>query len=166
MDLNHDGWLDLAVGYEAAVFQYHFNRGFRTFGEEREVRLPGPDRAGQRAFAEADFNQDGSLDLAVLFTSGELICTYNDRAEAPGLRLRLPRGVAGPVTASCWLRAKDPICTGTVSVTGHSPGSYVAIRSPGEAIIRYRLPGRLEQARTVTVANGPKEVILSEKGAE
>jgi len=172
MDLNHDGWLDLAVGYDAANFQYHFNRGFRTFGEEREVRLPGPaaqpgpDRPGQRAFAEADFNQDGSLDLAVLFTHGELTCYYNDRADSPGLRLRLPRGVTGPVTASCWLRTRDPICTGTVSVTGHSPGSYVTVRSPGEVTIRYRLPGKPEQTQTVTVASGPKEVILSEKGTE
>jgi len=166
MDLNHDGRLDLALGYEAANFQYHFDRGFRTFGEEREVRLPGRDGSGQRAFAEADFNQDGSLDLAVLFTHGELTCYYNDRAESPGLRLRLPRGVTGPVTASCWLRPRDPMCTGTVSVTGHSPGSYVTVRSPGEVAIRYRLPGKPEQTQTVTVAGEPKEVILSEKGTE
>ena len=166
MDLNHDGWLDLAVGYEAGNFLYHFNRGFRTFGEEREVRLPGANPSGQRAFAEADFNQDGSLDLAVLFTHGELTCYYNDRADSPGLRLRLPRGVTGPVTARCWLRPRYPMCTGTVSVTGHSPGSYVTVRSPGEVTIRYRLPGKPEQTQTVTVASGPKEVILSEKGTE
>ncbi len=172
MDLNHDGWLDLAFGYEASEFLYHFNRGFRAFGEEGEVRLPGPavepgrDHPGQRAFAEADFNQDGSTDLAVLFTNGELYCYYNDRADSPGLRLRLPRGMAGPVTASCWVHPQNPLCTGTVSVPGHSPGSYVALRSPGDVTIRFRFPGKPEQTQTVTVGNGLKEVVLSGTSAK
>lgn len=172
MDLNHDGWPDLALGYASSDLLYHFNRGFRTFGEEREVRLPqtptgaGQGRLGQRALAAADFNADGSHDLAVLFANGALCCYYNDRTDSPGLHLRLPKGVTGPVTASCWVHPKNPLCTGTVSVTGHSPGSYVAVHSPGEVTIRYRFPGKPEQTQTVIVADGPKEIILSEGRAQ
>ena len=168
MDLNHDGWQDLCLVYEAADLLYHFNRGFRSFAEEGEVRLPGPDaepgqpRLGQRAMAVADFNKDGSSDLAVILTSGELLCCFNDKMDMPGLCLRLGKGVVGPVTASCWIGEKDPVCTGTVSVVGRSPGAYVSVRYPGEVTIEYRLPGKPQQSKTVTVEDGTRNVVLAE----
>jgi len=172
LDLNHDGLPDLALGYEGAEFLYHFNRGFRSFGEEGEVRLPGPaaepgrERPGQRALAAGDLNQDGSQDLAVLFTDGELYCYFNDRADVPGLCLRLPKGMTGPVTASCWVGPKAPVCAGVASVAGHTPGSYVAVRRPGEVTVRFRLPGAAERSLAVTVGEGPKDVILSAEGSQ
>ena len=41
MDLNHDGRQDLCLAYEQNDLLYHFNRGFRSFAEEGELRLPG-----------------------------------------------------------------------------------------------------------------------------
>ena len=62
LDLNHDGRTDLCLIYEQSDLLYHFNRGFRTFAAEAEVRIPdaqtnpGEPRVGQRAIAAADFN--------------------------------------------------------------------------------------------------------------
>ena len=167
LDLNHDGLPDLALAYESADFLYHFNRGFRSFGEEGEVRLPGPaaepatERPGQRAIAAGDLNQDGSQDLAVLFTTGELYCYFNDRADVPGLRLRLPQGMTGPVTVACWGAPKSPMCLGSASVVGHSPGAHLALRRAGELTVRFRFLAAGERSLTVTVGEGPKDVILS-----
>ena len=51
---------------------YHFNRGFRYFGEEGRLRLTDVEAenemaVGQRACAIGDFNRDGYLDLAAAF---------------------------------------------------------------------------------------------------
>jgi hypothetical protein len=166
MDLNHDGRQDLCLAYEQNDLLYHFNRGFRSFAEEGELRLPGTQtnpgepRLGQKAVACADFNADGSNDLAVLLTNGDLHCYFNDQMSMPGLRLRLAPRVTGPVTASCWTDAEFPACTGTLPVSGHSPAAYIGVRSPGKYKIRYRLPGGPEQVKTVTVEDGPKDVVL------
>ncbi len=166
MDLNHDGRPDLCLAYEQRDLLYHFNRGFRSFAEEGELRLPGTQtapggpRLGQKAVTCADLNGDGSLDPAVLLTNGDLVCYFNDKIGMPGLRLRLPKGMTGPVTASCWLGDEQPICTGTLPVAGHSPAAYVALRSAGECKVRYRLPGGTDQVKKVTVEDVPKDLVL------
>lgn len=166
MDLNHDGRQDLCLAYEQSDLLYHFNRGFRSFGEEGELRLPGTQadpnglRLGQRAVACADFNADGSNDLAVLFTNGDLYCCFNEQVGLPGVRLRLAPGVTGPVTASCWTGESFLNCTGTLPVPGHSPAAYLSARAAGQCKIRYRLPGGPEQVKTVTVEDVPKDMVL------
>jgi hypothetical protein len=166
VDLNHDGRLDLCLVYDQADLLYHFNRGFRSFGEEGELRLPGTQtapgqpRLGQKALVAADFNGDGSVDLAVALTNGDLVCYFNDKLAVPGVRLRLPQGTAGPVTASCWIGDECAICAGSLPVAGHSPATYLSTRVPGACKIRYRLPGGAEQVRSVTVEDGAREVVL------
>ena len=171
MDLNHDGRADLCLGYPNGDFVYHFNRGFRSMGEEREVRLPGAERQpgvatpGLQSFAVADFNGDNSADLAVLQSDGTVRVYFNDRADAPALLLRLPKGVVGPVTVSCWTDEKAPTLTGTAIVTGHAPGVYLPIRDKGTVHLRYRFPGRPPATMSVTVADGVSEVVLEQQGS-
>ena len=177
MDLNHDGRQDLCLVYREGELLYHWNRGFRSFGEEGEVRLPGIDaepgqpRLGQIAAAAGDFNADGSSDLAVILTNGDLYCAFNDKTDVPSVRLRLAKGMTGPVTASCWIGEKHPTCTGALPVPGHSPAATLSTRFPGPCTIRFRLPGgpivggpslaRGEQSVKVAVEDGPKEVLLT-----
>ena len=82
-DLNNDGRPDLCLLYPEGDFMYHFNRGFRCFGEEGALRLNDMETeenmaVGQKACAIGDFNRDGYLDLAVAFCSGEVRCYYSD----------------------------------------------------------------------------------------
>ena len=166
LDLNHDGRTDICLIYEHNDMLYHYNRGFRTFAEEAEVRLPGTQtnpgspRMGQRAMAAADFNGDGSCDLAVLLSNGEVVCYFNEMTSVPGVRLRLPPGMTGPVTVTCWVGDDYSFCCGAASVAGHSPPVFVSTRTPGECRIKYRLPGGSEQLKKVVVEDGPTEVIL------
>jgi hypothetical protein len=172
MDLNHDGRADLCLGYPNGDFVYHFNRGFRSMAEEREVRLPGAEarpgaeRLGLRSFAVADFNGDNSADLAVLQSDGTVRVYFNDRVDAPALMLRLPRGVVGPVTVSSWSDEKVPTMTGLAIVTGHAPGVYMPIREKGTVHLRYRFPARPPATMSVKVAEGVSEVMLDPQGNE
>ncbi len=166
MDLNHDGRPDMCLIYESSDILYHWSRGFRAFGEEGEVRLPGTEtepgqrRLGQKAMAVGDFNGDGSLDLAVMVTNGQLRCYYNERMDMPALRLRLPKGVTGPVTVSCWMGDKHRICTGTTTVDGNARASYVTARDPGKVTVRYLLPGKGKREVKVAVDEGAKDVVI------
>ena len=166
LDLNHDGWPDLCLVYKTANLLYHFNRGFRSFGEEGEVRLghlaaePGQRRTGQTALAAADFNKDDSRDLAVACSDGAIYCYFNDLSDMPGLRLRLGKGLAGPVTVTCRSGAKDSPVSMATSVTAPSPAAFVGLRGPGKVTIRYRLPGKSEKTRTVVVVRAAKDVVI------
>jgi len=172
MDLNHDGRADLCLGYPNGDLQYHFNRGFRSMGEEQELRLPGAEprpgvaRLGLLSFAAADFNGDNSADLAVLQSDGTVRVYFNDRADAPALMLRLPKGVVGPVTVSCWTDEKIPSMTGFAIVTGHAPGVYVPVRDKGTVQLRYRFPAHPPATMSVKVADGVREAVLEPQGSD
>jgi len=61
-----------------------------NIGTLRDLRLG--DVPGQVACAVADFNGDGSLDLAVALTDGRVRCFYNDSFNKPLLRVGLVAG--------------------------------------------------------------------------
>jgi len=166
-DLNHDGWLDLCLVYKTADLHYHFNRGFRSFAEEGDVRLdglaaaPGEPRTGQKALAVADFNKDDSQDLAVACTDGAIYCYFNDLSDMPGVRLRLGKGLAGPVTVTCRMGAKGLAVVTAASVSGPSPATFLGARGPGKVTIGYRLPGKGEQTRSVVLVRAVRDVVLT-----
>ena len=167
IDLNHDGWQDLCLVWRSGNLLYHFNRGFRSFGEEGEVRLEGPGgpapqaAPGQQALAAGDFNADGSTDLAVMNTDGALWCYLNELADMPGLRLRLAPGLPGPVTAICLPGGKPGAPAPAVSVAASSPPAFLAIPRPGKVAITFRLPGGPAHTTTVIVTKGIKDVTLT-----
>jgi hypothetical protein len=152
--------------------------------EEGEVRLPGVDRGpkyprespkissdtlgveriGQRALAVGDLNGDHSADLAALLTDGTLRVYFSDKADMPALMLRLPKGVAGPVTAACWTDEPIPVATGVAAVAGQTPGFYLPIRQRGSVVVRYRFPGKPPVARKVKVEDNTTDVILTPDG--
>jgi len=167
-DLNHDGRQDLCLLHPRDAFTYHFNRGFRCFGEEGGLRLLAPDGAGessdgQRACAVADFNGDGSLDLAVAFTGGRVSCYYNGTFNRPLLRVGLKPGIPGPVTASLWEGKGHPLCLGALSIPGIHGKAHFGVSRPGRYTLRWRLPGRPPESRQVIIIPGrSRELILGE----
>jgi hypothetical protein len=147
--LNQDGRPDLCLLHRQGTFTYHFNRGFCCFGEEGDLRLP--DAAGQVACAVADFNGDGSLDLAVAFADGAVRCYFNDSFNKPLLRIGLAPGVPGPLTASVW-QTIGPAeqCMGTLSI---QPGikSCFAPRGGSSCTVKWFMPGQGMRTRQITL---------------
>ncbi len=164
VDLNHDGRPDLCFLYTDKVFTYHFNRGFRCMGQEGEVKLPGADAGGrdvgQVACASADFNADGSQDLAVAFVNGDVRCYYNNSFDNLGIRVRPKKDFTGPVTVSLWQDEKAPVCVGTLPVMGHGSPTFFAVPMAGDVTIKWSGPGKPNQVKKVQIEKGTLDVIL------
>ena len=167
-DLNRDGRPDLALCYTDGTFVYHFNRGYRCFGEEGGLQLsetPNPPpgvETGVATFAIADWNGDGSEDLAAGFADGNLYVFYSESANVAGLHVRLAKGAIGPATVSTWQGKTPPVCLGTNLVGGHSPESFFGLRRPGECTLRWSEPGRPSLSRTVAATETTRTVLLKE----
>lgn len=165
-DLNHDGRPDLALCYHDAGFIYHFNRGYRCMGEEGELRLIGPQfpeglpTLSVCALAVADFNEDASLDLAVTFVDGHVYCYYNDLCDMPGVVARLKKGVTGPITASSWQGETYSFCTGSCTISGHTPATFIGVRRPGPCTVRYFSSGKSPLSKTLVLGHVPSEIVL------
>ncbi len=162
VDLNHDGLTDLCLLAAKGSFTYHFNRGFRCFGEEGDLRLPAPDgageaSAGQVACATADFNRDGSLDLAVAFADGQIVCYYNDAFTKPMLRVSHKGGTAGPVTVAVWQGEKFPLCVGAQSIDGHGHSACFTLRDSADCTIKWTPPGSPPRTQKIKFPDKPPE---------
>lgn len=168
-DINHDGRQDISLLFEKD-FTYHFNRGFRTFGEEGELKLrelvepvaaAGPK---PNASVSADFNGDGAQDLLVGFEDGRVYGHFNDQFGRPGVRISLRKGIAGPVTASLWRETKYPVCLGTRIVPDLPGGAEFSVRDPGNYVVRWSVAGKAGLARKVSVGEAVTNVELGTQG--
>ena len=160
-NLNHDGRSDLALLYAKAEFACHFNRGFRCFGEEGELRQNLPEGTpadagdgnanlligGQVACAAGDFDGDGALDLAVAFADGTVTSQYNDALKRPVLRVY--KGLAGPLPFRLYQGPAAAGCLGVFQADG--PEALVPLRDGRDCVIRFVLPGRGEQSRKIRI---------------
>ena len=156
-DLNHDGRADLCLLSAQGAFTYHFNRGFRCFGEEGDLRLTGRAAAGQRACEAGDFNGDGATDLAVGFVDGQVWCYYNDAFRKRLVRVTLAAAAPGPITVSVWQRDKPAVCMGTASVSGRPAEARFCLRHAGPCTVRWSEPGKPGRARKVVLPARPPE---------
>jgi hypothetical protein len=164
-DLNGDGRTDLMMFYVEGGFAYHFNRGFRCLGEEGELRLVGGDGVtddprGQLAGAVADFNGDGSLDLAVAFADGSLCCFYNEASDCPRVRLRLKPGLPGPLTASLWDETGGRCCFGAQSVINGGAPAWLHLRNGQPHTLQWTQPDRPARTRRIELPTRTPKVAL------
>lgn len=88
VDLNHDGWPDIAVlGAERWQIDQPPGRIIRIFWGSKDGFLPKHHHdigiAGARDIASADFDQDGAGDLAVLRNDGKVIIVWAASATTP-----------------------------------------------------------------------------------
>ena len=100
----------------------------------------------------ADFNGDGSLDLALALANGEVWCYFNDLPRPLGVNVRPGKGVVVSVTVSLWQGEKSPVCVGAWSVSG---AALLPVRLAGDCTIKYTLPGKPTMSRTIDVSDKP-----------
>lgn len=166
MDLNQDGRQDLNFIYKDQNIMYHFNRGYRCFGEESEVSFPDMEdatsqgSAGLIATAVADLDVNGSQDLVVMDPTGLIRCYLNDKAGMPGVNLRLPKGQSGCVTVSGTQGENFKFHIGTTVVTGHTPPAYLALRDIGVVVFEWVAPDGSSKTKRVIVENKTVNVVL------
>jgi hypothetical protein len=157
-DLGHDGRPDLALGSREAGFVYHFNRGFRCFGEQGELRLnevgevPNLADWGVQALAVGDLDGNDTEDLAVAFVGGEVHAYFSSLFRVAGVRVRPSAGTVGPVTVSAWQGEDPPYCCATWTVVDPGVARLFSGRDSGVCTLRFRLPGQPPATKKV-VAN-------------
>lgn len=151
-DLNHDGRTDLCLFYRQSTWLYHFNRGFRCFGEEGELRLLET-QAGQHTGAVGDFNSDGSLDLVVALADGRLRCYYNRALEQPMLRLGMKPNLPSPIAVSVWAEGVTEGSQGTFLVLPPPARTVVTLRNKGPVRLKWPVPGGGERQQVITLPN-------------
>jgi hypothetical protein len=169
-DVNNDGRQDLfwvyspgpGVGTELGPHIF-FNRGFRSFGhahkldltEKDQYEIGGEETKGQQHGVIADFNGDGTQDMAIVLKNGDFyFCPQSCNQEGLVVRACLPVGgkVAGPVKVTAW---SQRCCLGAWNLVPGLVEGFFAQMEPGEVTLKWRLPG---SEKTVT-----KKVTLEDK---
>jgi hypothetical protein len=122
-DLNGDGKLDLVVA--TAVVEIHFGKGDGTFPSIESYHLaPNTYTPG---IAVADFNQDGSLDIA---SGGSLLLANGDGTFQGWPALSLPNIPSGAATGSFDKRAAKDLALTVGYTVGSTPAYAVDILIP------------------------------------
>ena len=158
MDLNHDGWTDLALFYPDRTWLYHFNRGFGAMGEENELPLSG---GGHTAALAVDLNDDSSFDLVTATADGTVQISYNDLFDVPVALIDLPDGVTSPVTVSAWQgegEAEFPVAARPVR--NGEPGAAIALQKTGEYRLRWIDAAGKAVEKTLEAGNAAQPVTL------
>ncbi len=163
-DLNHDQWPDLGMLYREQPALYHFNRGFRTFAEEGEVRLEQlPPGARPIAATITDFNGDGASDLAVALEDGQVFVLFNDLYDVPALRVRLAADApAAPATVAVHL-ASGPTAghrIGTFQIPAAGSGTAITLSEPHEVELVWNSGGNERRQRIKPDPVSTIEVVL------
>lgn len=163
-DVNNDGRQDILQLYTKLRPLIFFNRGYRSFGHAHmldleEQKTLGAASQGQQAGVLADFNRDGTQDLALVLNNGELWFLGNELSDGDPLHVRavLPPGVAGPVTVTA-TSGDRPL--GAWNVTAGGPGAFLGRQEAGAVKLRWRLPGGTVQEKEVIVEKRPVRFVL------
>ncbi len=150
-DLNHNQLPDIGLLYQTDPTQYHFNRGFRTFAEEGEVRLDKlPEGTHPVAAAVSDFNRDGSADLVVAVNDGRVLCFFNDLYDVPALRVMMGDGAYdAPASVRVYEDGDDGRLIGVFHVPGAGPGAHITLRGSEPVIVAWRNAANKERRQRV-----------------
>jgi hypothetical protein len=143
-DYNNDTFVDIYAGYEEEPAQAFFNRGFRSFAINEQLKfkdddLPGCEK-GQAAMVWADFDGSGALKLATALANGDLYFSRTDLGQADRpLFLSVPVGKdvksAAPLVVRFYLEGR---CLGARVAERFGPSALLGVAEPGTYTIKYR----------------------------
>ena len=169
-DVNNDGRQDILIVYSGRSPHIFFNRGFRSFGHSHMLDLEQKgllaDAAdGLQAACVADLNGDGAQDMAVVLANGKAWMFPRDVVDLDGppcVRVALPVGgpCPGPVTVTGWIKDR---CLGAWNVRAGTAEAFFGHSQAGEIVLKWRLPGRAEQSKTVKPKSKPVRVLIAPK---
>ena len=163
-DINNDGRQDVLLLYGKLRPLLFFNRGFRSFGHAHTLDLEEQKTleaasAGQQAGVLADFNRDGTQDMALALNDGTIWFFANELSEGEPLSVRtvLPAGVAGPITLTAWSGDQS---LGAWNVSSGGAGAFLGRQEAGALKLRWTYPGRPAQEQEVIVEKRPVRFVL------
>jgi len=167
-DINNDGRLDFFLMRTDMPPLFYFNRGFECFGYAADLELARSElkcapavEQGQQAAAVADFDADGTQDVAFVAANGEVWVVFRDASQGAtlGLTVALPAGAAGPANVSA-ADGKRPLGARVVT-----PGTSVLFGkvTKGPLDVSWHPSGGKARTRRVIVLK-PARVVLDVGG--
>lgn len=163
-DFNNDGRQDIFVAYCDQAPQLFFNRGFRSFGDAREItpdiQKIEADDISQQAGCLGDFDGDGTQDMMLVMKGGELLSFMQkpDPADKVALNLSLPAdGYAGPVAVTGYLGG---YCFGAQNVTAGAGEIIIGQPEPRAIKLKWQLPGEKPVEKEVMIEKAAQTFVI------
>ncbi len=163
-DFNNDGRQDILVLYGDQAPQLFFNRGFRSFGDARElipdIQQIDAEEIAQQAGCIGDFDGDGTQDMMLVMKRGELLSFMQkpDASEKVSLHLSLrPDGYMGPVTV---IGYHGGFCLGAHTVTAEAKEVLIGQPGPRAVRLKWKVPGENPIERDVLMEKTVQTFVL------
>ncbi len=164
-DLNNDGRQDVLLLYSSGAPRAFFNRGFRSFGVSYSLDMGAGEllsgiENGQVAGCMADFNGDGTEDLAVVLTNGVCAVITRDPAGAEQCaRVVLSPQAGKPGPLRLYATAGKRVL-GAWNLTAGAAPAFVTRVEAGAIQLTWQFPGNPEGAKEIILENKPQTVVI------
>ena len=162
---NNDGRQDVLLLYSSGAPRAFFNRGFRSFGVSYSLDMGAGEllsgiENGQVAGCMADFNGDGTEDLAVVLTNGVCAVITRDPAGAEQCaRVVLSPQAGKPGPLRLYATAGKRVL-GAWNLTAGAAPAFVTRVEAGAIQLTWQFPGNPEGAKEIILENKPQTVVI------
>lgn len=166
-DVNNDGRQDVFLAYAGIPTQGFLNQGFRSLIQAADLdvdrqMVPGS-KAGQQSACLADFNGDGTLDLALALKDGTTwLVTREPGRRTLGVTVALPPGENGPLKVVATTATRR---LGAWMVHAGDPGVLIGARKAGPLSIEWTFPDGRKQKKDVIINDLPLRLVVDTPSA-